>query len=121
MSDTAKITLPVCLESYRPRKDKSFTLTFSTAEIRQHEMIAISQLHGKIGALHFSEANVIEENDLIKLDAIDKEINQKSQAQRLRSVLFLIHQQNGGKKEDFKTFYESETERIINHYKEKLI
>jgi hypothetical protein len=117
----AKITLPVCLESYRPRKDKSFTLTFSTAEIREHEMIAISQLHGKIGALFFSEKNVIEENDLLKLDAIDREINNRSQAQRLRSVLYLLHQQNGGLKENFKAYYESETERIINHYKEKLV
>lgn len=116
-----KIMLPVCLESYRPRKDKSFTITFSTAEIREHEMLAINQLHGKIGALFFSEKNVIEENDLIQLDAIDKEINNKTQSQRLRSVLFLIHQQNGGTNSDFKAFYESTTEKIINHYKEKLV
>ncbi len=118
--EEVKIMLPVCLESYRPRKDKSFTITFSTAEIRQNEMIAISQLHGKIGALFFTEKNVIEENDLIQLDAIDKEINNKSQSQRLRSVLFLLHQQNGGSNSDFKAFYESTTEKIINHYKEKL-
>jgi len=115
-----KITLPVCLESYRPRKDKSFTLTFSTAEIREHEMLAIHQLYGKIGALLFSENTVIEAEDLIVFDAIDKEINNKSQSQRLRSVLFLVHQQNDGKKEDFKNFYEIETEKIINHYKNKL-
>lgn len=119
--EEAKILLPVCLESYRPRKDKSFTLTFSTAEIREHEMLAINQLHGKIGALLFTEKNVIDENDLVKLDAIDKEINNKSQAQRLRSVLFLLHQQNGGTNSDFKAFYENTTEKIINHYKEKLV
>lgn len=115
-----KIILPVCLDSYRPRKDKSFVLTFSTAEIREHEMLAIHNLHGKVGALFFSEKNIIETNDILKLDRIDKEINNKSQSQRLRSILFLLHQQNGGTNQDFKEYYENETDKIINHYKNKL-
>jgi hypothetical protein len=120
MASIVKLTLAACLESYRPRKDKSFTLTFSTSELREYEIITINQLMSKIGALHFTESDKIEDEDLAKMDVIDKEINNKSQSTRLRNTLFVLHQQNGGNNASFKDFYTTETEKIINHYKSKL-
>ena len=50
---------------------------------------------------------------------VDKDVENKTQAQRIRSVLFLIWKQEG-EQGDFKDFYMNKTEKYIDYLKEKL-
>lgn len=114
------ITLAVCFESYRPRKDKSFTLTFSTQELATATVVDIAQLHNRLGVLYFADKEVMDAEELTMLDDVELDIGVKSPSQRLRNVLYILHQQLGGNKDTFKEFYAMQMERFINSIKNKL-
>lgn len=110
----------VCLESYRPRKDKSFTLTFSTNELSSDDVSTINNLHGKMGILYFADKDTVSSQELAELDKVDIELEKVSYSKRLRNVLFVFHQQMGGTSENFKPFYEQKMEALITSIKSKL-
>lgn len=118
--ESKKIILSVCLESYRPRKDKSFTLTFSTSELPETKVLDIAYLHNKLGVLYFADKEKIDAEELTLLDDVELDIGVKSPSQRLRNVLFVLHQQLGGNNDNFKEFYKQQMERFINDIKNKL-
>lgn len=110
-----------CLESYRPRKDKSYTITFSTnTELSPEQVMKIVELYNKMGMLYFVEKDTITVEELAELDKVDIELEKRSYSQRLRAVLFVLHQQLGGNNDNFKPFYEQKMEAIITQIKSKL-
>lgn len=112
--------LAVVLENYRPRKDNSVTLTFSTQELTSQKVMQIHELLNSFGAIHFKAGEKLTEDELRLVDGVDLDLNQgKSQSQRLRGVLFRLWEQAGSVGE-FKEFYRVHTEKIIEHYKLKL-
>lgn len=114
-----RIMLAVCLESYRPRKDKSFTLTFSTSELSTETVIQITKLHNRMGVMAFVDKEVMNADELAELDKVDIDLEKRSYSQRLRSVLYVLHQQNGGTEDNFKAFYEQKMEQLITSIKNK--
>ena len=54
--------------------------------------------------------------DNIEIDLYDQP---KTQSQRLRNVMYKVYLEQG-RKGDFKEYYKAETEKIIQHYKNKL-
>jgi len=114
------LVLQVCFESYRPRKDKSFTLTFSTQELHTDTVIDIAQLHNKMGVLYFADKEVMDAEVLTMLDDVELDIGVKTPSQRLRNVLYVLHEQLGGNKDNFKDFYATQIERFITSVKNKL-
>src|SRR5574343_647505 len=108
-----RIVLAVALESYRPRKDKSFTITFSTSELTQQQVMALHGLQNRVGAMVFADKEVLDAGDLVVLDSTDLELQKKSYSQRLRNVLYVLHTQLGGNDSNFKAFYEQQMERFI--------
>lgn len=115
-----KMLHQVCLESYRPRKDKSFTLTFSTQELSTEQVSAVNDLHGKMGILYFADKDATTAEELAELDKVDIELEKQSYSKRLRNVLFVLHQQMGGNSDNFKPFYEQKMEALITSIKAKL-
>lgn len=110
-----------CLESYRPRKDKSYTITFSTnTELTPEQVMGIVELYNKMGVLYFTEKETVSAEELAELDKVDIELEKKSYSQRLRGVLFVLHKQLGGNADNFKPFYEQKMEAIITSIKSKL-
>ena len=114
------LVLQVCLESYRPRKDKSFTMTFSTQELATDTVIDIANLHNRHGVLYFSEKETLSTEEMTMLDDVEIDIGVKSPSQRLRAVLWVLHEQLGGNKDNFKDFYMQQIERFIVSIKTKL-
>jgi hypothetical protein len=51
---------------------------------------------------------------------IDKDINQKTPAQRLRNTLYILWEQDGSK-DDFEVYYRNQMEKLIEHFKSKII
>lgn len=103
------------IKSISARLDKSLRLSVETPELSSKERGAVMDLQGinldlLIKPLDSEPEGIIE---------IDKELEQLSSSQRFRKVLFLVWKQYG-EEGDFNTFYRTEYEKIINHYKGKL-
>jgi len=78
-------------------------------------------LENKLGWFTFS-VNIIEAVDLMSLPKIDrsKYMDAKTPSQRLRSVLFLLWQQQKENGMEFEKFYENKMETLISQEKGKL-
>lgn len=110
----------VTLDRINRKKDKSVSLTFiTTTEQTSEQFMELDRQLDQNGILYFKPKGLLTTAEADELDAVDIELEGKSQSQRLRNVLFVYHQQNQNT-EDFKAFYKHETEKIIEHYKSKL-
>jgi hypothetical protein len=118
--DNKKITVAAQLSSWRPRADKSFTITFSTGELPPQMVLDLASLHSRLGVLYFADKETINADELAQLDKVDIELEKKSYSQRLRSVMYLYHLQVGGDASNFKQAYEMYMESIIKKWKDKL-
>jgi len=113
-----KITLPTSLNPISRRKDKSVKLSFETRELDSTELMTLMALEGQEMWLILSP----NENDA-EIPLENAELDTKSPAQRLRSVLYVLYQQD--MKENkfvglFETFYKERMEKLIELIKNKL-
>lgn len=116
-----KIILDGAIEGLKTRQDGSVVLSFSTQELDPDAAGRLFQFRNKYVKCLLSDNGIqkLEEELVDAAQAVDGR-KSKSPSQRLRSVLFLVHTNNGGVKEDFDKFYGPEMERIIEHYKSKI-
>lgn len=112
-----KVTLSAQLLKVESRSDKTYKLIFNTQELSGEQAAPLLSLLLDQGWLLFSPTE-LEESDIpdSKPDAMT---GQKSQAQRLRGVLYRKWEQQG-KNGDFEMFYKIATERIIDQIKDTL-
>ena len=108
------------LDGYQRRKDRTVSLRFITQEKTSGEIADIDRLVDTFGILYFRGQEKLNREEVDELDAVELDLydEPKSQSQRLRNVLYKVWDQN--KEGTFKEFYRHETERIIQHYKNKL-
>ena len=91
-------------------------ITFEVSELQNPDVARIA-LHGEqYGWLLFNEDKDSEEN--VSLPKLPRS-GRKTQAERLRAVLYLLWEQSD-KKLNSDDFYSEELDRIIEHYKGKL-
>ena len=114
------ITIAAQIEGISSRKDKTVKLTIGTQELNPSqaaELFNLSQQFCYVGIK--SETSTKDESEL--LDNLKTELDTtKSPSQRLRGVLFLNYQQDSKGYKDFSTYYQSEMDKITEHYKNKL-
>lgn len=115
------------LDGYQRRKDRTVSVRFVTQEQGSDKIMDIDSMLDSYGFLYFRPEEQLREDEIEELDNLDMDIydNRKTQSQRLRAVLYKVWEQGAGEKHidpylDFKTFYKQETEKIIQHYKNKL-
>jgi len=115
-----KILTAAQLDGYQRRKDRTVSVRFITQEKTSGEVMEIDQLIDTFGILYFRGQETLNRDEVDELDAIELDLydEPKSQSQRLRNVLYKIWTQN--ETGEFRDFYKHETERIIQHYKNKL-
>lgn len=107
------------VENITTRKDKSCKLVFGTQELNPTEAGQLFQYMNQLVSVYLCPA-AIDQRELEQIDKLEPELNNKTQSQRIRSVLYLLHQQAP---EGFKTFdeyYKAKTEMYIEHLKSKL-
>jgi hypothetical protein len=94
------------------RADHSCAFRVITPELRPSEAGELMGWHGRACRVaifpHEGEAG-----EAIK---IDTELDQKSQSQRIKSVLFILWKQEG-EPNNFNEYYRNRTEKIIEHLK----
>ena len=113
-----KITLPAILSGVASRKDKSYTLKFETRELRGQDAAMLLDYLQSEGYLLFSPNDDITEAD-IPSEKADAMIGKKTQAMRLRGVIYRLWEQRGseGNSEEY---YRTVMESLIDQLKEKL-
>lgn len=75
------------------------------------------QLRNKLGHFAFNEAEVKDED--VPVDPIEFP-GSKSLSERLRNVLFVLHEKQGGKPEDFEAYRHKIMEQLIRQYRNKI-
>lgn len=109
------------LEGFSSRADRSIKVVFGTSEATP-EMVGYLQtsLHKEMFlALHDKPFQPSELDELEKVKAEYTDTT-KSPSKRLRNVLYVLHEQTNDGSE-FEDFYIHTMEKLINHYKSKLI
>lgn len=113
--------IPSILDAYRSLKDRGLKITFETGELSPEQVANIQYSLNKTGYLAFSPdpfaTHELEEIDKLKVEFDD---SGKSQAQRLRAVLFRLWEQAPEGYKVSNDHYLAHMEKIINHYKNKL-
>jgi len=100
----------------RSKVDGSLGLSMSTPELTSEEKAAVMDLQGQNLVCTFVP---LDEKNAPKMK-VDKEIETKTPSNRLRNVLYVLWEQEGGKG-DFDDFYKRQMEKVIDAYKGKLL
>ncbi len=114
-----KILLPAQISPPRIRKDGSCSLTFDTREMTAEEIFTIMSLRNSEGWLAFT----LNQEQLPEAPTENAEIETKSHAQRLRSVLYILYKQaidNGKFVGTFDSYYQTKMETVIEQLKSKI-
>ena len=109
----------VILDKVSRRKDRSVSYTFITSlEQTSLELAMWDNLASQSGIIYFKTNGKLTQQEVNEIERIEIEAEGKTKSQRLRNVLYVYCQQQN---EDFNKFYSDEMEKIIQHYKDKLI
>ncbi len=109
------IDVDIIITGIRAKVDGSLGLTMSTPELIAEEKAEFMKLQGvRVRAL----LNPLDMKDAPKYK-INKEFENKSPSLRLRSTLWRLWEQNGGRG-DFDEFYRQKMEKFINAVKDNL-
>lgn len=116
------LILPVTLDNYNPRKDRTTSLRFITQELTADQVADLHRRIDHFGVLYFKNEQGISDSELKQLEELDVEIYDapKSLSQRLRSTLYVLWQQQGEQGE-FAEFYKTKMNRLIDHFKGQLV
>lgn len=113
------VQIPAQIVDFRPKKDRSYKITFETRELSGKEVaILVDNFQGE-GWLLYDPNEAIKEVDIPKGSA-DSGLEGKTPSQRLRSAIFVLWQQSGEPGADFNRYYQTQVERMIDAIKEKL-
>lgn len=112
-----KAQLPAIFNKITSRADGSYKLEFESRELSGVDATVLLGMLRQEGWLLFAP-NQIREQD-IPDEKADSMTNQKTQAQRLRAVIYKIWE-GLGKNGSFETYYQSYMEKIIDQLKEKI-
>lgn len=112
------VKLPAIFSKVTSRADKSYKLEFETRELSGNDASILLGLLQQEGYLLYSPNNDIEEKD-IPDEKADTMTGRKTQAQRLRGVIYRIWESKGSNG-SFETYYQSYMEKVIDQLKEKI-
>ena len=115
-----KILFDATLEGLSTRMDNTIKVVIGTQEVTAEQGLALLKLRGKFCKVMLSDT-AIEQKEIDAVDSlpIKDESNNKSNSQRLRSVLFINWQQSK-QTTNFDDYYNAQMNTIIDHFKSKL-
>ena len=106
---------------FQSLKDGTLKITIETNELNPEQKLGVLNLINKFCWTGFKEEPIRnEEKKLIDDLEADFEDNTKSQSKRLRGVLYILFMQDNEGFTDFKDYYYSKTEKLIEHFKGKI-
>jgi hypothetical protein len=112
-----KAQLPAIFSKITSRADRSYKIEFESRELSGQDATILMNLIHQEGFLLFAP-NPIQESD-VPDETADAMTGRKTQAQRLRAVIYKIWETKGSNG-SFETYYQSNMEAIIDQLKEKI-
>ena len=104
------------LDKVESRKDNTWMIRIATNELHDDDVLHLNKCVNKQGYFYFAEAPFSQiEIPVVQLG----EFENKSKSETLRAVIWRIWEANG-KKGEFKTYYDSVMDKIIDQLKERL-
>ena len=114
-----KIILEAQIEGIASKVDGTVTIKISTQELDKNAAGDVFGLRGKHCKVLLSDSNITElESEMVDATPLVSGKKHKTPSQRLRAVLYRLCEQVDNS--DFETFYQSEMNKIIEHYRNKL-
>lgn len=110
-----KIKTQVHVSRISSRADGSIGISMVTPELTTNEKALFFELHNVNCTMALEP---LDTPDIPELK-IDKDVENKTQSERIRSVLYLLWRQEG-EQGDFKTYYYNTTEKWIDKLKERI-
>ena len=115
------IIIPAQFDGLRTLADKTLKITFETQEMSPQDLLGMMENIHQYGYLCFKKEPFNEkEKEVINELKSDFEFKGKSSSQRLRSVLYVMFQNNNEGFDSSVKHYEHHLEKIIEHFKSKL-
>lgn len=115
-----KLIIGAILENLGTRNDGTVKLSIGTQEIDSAQVGNLFQLRGKFIKVLLSDNNITPlEEKLVDEEQIHGGKKAKTPGQRLRSVMYRVHEVQGVGM-DFDDWYKIEMERLISVYKDIL-
>lgn len=111
------LKIPSQIVKIETMTDGGMKLVVNTQELVPQDKAELMGLHQQFGWMVFSVTHIKEEDipdEPIEFDG------QRTLSERLRNVLFRLHEKQGGKPEDFESYRHKIMEKLINTYKNKL-
>ncbi len=116
-----KIVISSILENISTRSDNSVKLVLGTQEMDESNAAQLFGLRNKFVKVLISDTNISPlEERLIDEQKLHDGKKVKTKSQRMRAVLYKLHEQEGGTEETFDAFYDDKMEMMINQIKGKL-
>ena len=111
------LKVPSQIVKVETMSDGGMKLVVNTSELAPNDKGELMGLHNKLGWFLFSVTDIVQED--IPDEPVEFE-GQKTYSERLRNVLFRLHEAQGGNPEEFEPFRAKIMENLINRYKAKL-
>lgn len=114
------VLLQVTVENITSRKDKTIKLVLGTQEATPEQAGSLFELLNQLAFILISPKGITK-NQIDAVDKVDVDLGGKSQSERIRNVLFLLFNQNAEGFSNFDNYYQSKTEKFIEHLKSKIL
>lgn len=113
------ISLPVIIATLSTKVDGSIKIVMETRELSGKDSAQLFDLRGREGWAILSPNEIKDEDVKLPTERADPSIGQKTPSQRLRAVLWKLHEQ-GHSGTDFESYYRIKMEGIIEQLKGRL-
>jgi len=114
-------TLLSCLiGGIRSLKDGSVSVTLETQELTPAKAAELFALRNRVAIVYISNKE-IDKSEIEKVDKLKPELGGKTQGQRIRNTLFMLHSENPEGFADFDSYYKHKTDLYIEHLKTKFL
>ena len=113
------VLLSCLIGGIRSLKDGSVSINLETQELTPKNAAELFALRNKIAVVYISDKE-INRSEIEKVDKIKPELGGKTQGQRIRNTLFMLHAENP-EGMDFDSYYKHKTDLYIEHLKSKFL
>ena len=116
------LILPGIIENITTRKDKTWKLTIGTNELSPEQASEVVILNQEFCYLAIKK-DEFKPRDLEIINSIQSEFEFKDKppSQRLRAVFYRLWEQDKQGYKDFELYYRFNMEKVIEHFKSKLV
>ena len=114
------VLLSCLIGGIRSLKDGSVSVNLETQELTPASAAELFSLRNNIAVVYISSKD-IDKSEIDKVDKLKPELGGKTQGQRIRNTLFMLHSENPEGFADFDSYYKHKTDLYIEHLKTKFL